>query len=80
MTVFELIGLLAKVPGDAKIYTAGIEGIFPAEVGNLFPIKVLQTRNAIAVYIDDGMGDHLAISEAWQPLDEFVNSDIKVLQ
>ena len=72
--------MLSKVPQDAKIYTAGMEGIYPAELGNQFPIKVLQSRTSVSVYFDDGLGDHEAISAAWQPLDEFIDCQLRVIQ
>lgn len=81
LTVGRLIELLAKLPSDTKIYTAGMEGIHFAELGNIFPLKVLQSKDfGCAMFIDDGLADHGRISVGWQPLDEFVNCESKMLQ
>lgn len=73
LTVGRLIELLGKLPPETKIYTAGMEGIHFAELGNLFPLKVAQSRFGCSLFIDDGLADHGRISAAWQPLDEFVD-------
>ena len=75
VTVKNLIHLLASLPPETKIYTAGLEGIFEAELGNLFPVKVCETKQGIAVFIDDGVGLHGEISECWEPLNEFLYVD-----
>ncbi len=80
VTVGVLIELLAKLPPETRIFTAGLEGIHNAELGNLFPIKASQSRFGCAVFIDDGLGEHGRISDAWQPLDEFVNCPNKTVQ
>lgn len=72
--------MLQKLPKESQVCTAGMEGIYPAEVGNLFPLKVLQTRSQIILYIDDGVGEHGAISDNWEPLDEFLGIDHIILQ
>lgn len=79
-TVGKLIELLGKLPPETRIFTAALEGIHNAEWGNLFPIKCSQTRFGYCVFIDDGLGDHGQISEAWQPLDEFVDCQNKRIQ
>lgn len=80
VTVGMLIEMLSKLPPETRIFTAGMEGIHGAELGNLFPIKASQTRFGYALFIDDGLADHGHISEAWQPLDEFVNCPNKEIQ
>jgi hypothetical protein len=81
VTVGRLIELLGKLPPESKIYTAGLEGIHFAELGNIFPLKVMQSKDlGCALFIDDGLEDHGRISEAWQPLDEFVLCPNKTLQ
>lgn len=69
ITVKELTEMLNKLPPDMPVYTAGEEGIFQLEGGNLMPFKVLAGR----LYIDDGLGAHGAISNMWTPLDEHVS-------
>lgn len=71
VTVQKLIELLKRLPPETKIYTAGLEGIFPAQFGNLFPLKVIETWDECHLYIDDGVGTHGVISDNWEPLDEF---------
>lgn len=71
MTVAFLIKMLQKLPQDTRIYTSGLEGVYPAELGNLFPLKVMQTKFCCALYIDDGIS-HNEITKDWQPLDEFI--------
>lgn len=68
LTVADLMAALAQLPLDARILTAGLEGIYPAQSGNLFPLKVLETPFGVAIYVDDGLGDHGIISDAWEPL------------
>lgn len=74
LTVGDLIDMLMVLPPDTRILTAGIEGIHNAELGNLFPLRVAKTRFGTALYIDDGLGDHGAISRNWLPLNEFIES------
>lgn len=73
MTVKFLIDLLAKLPPQTRVFTAGTEGIHHAELGNLFPLKVCQTKFGCMLFFDDGIGDHGAVSKSWQPIDEFIH-------
>ncbi len=71
VTVKLLIEMLSKLPPGTKVMTSGLEGIYPAELGNLFPLKVIQTRFGTHLFIDDGIAYHHA-AEQWEPLDQFV--------
>jgi len=71
MRVVDLINQLSLLPPDTCIFTAGMEGIFPAEGGNLYPLKIFETRFGLGLYIDDGLGDHSHVSEQWISLDEY---------
>lgn len=79
MTVKDLVELLCKLPPQTPLYTCGLEGIFPAEHGNLFPVKVVQFKNDIKLYFDDGITAH-PIIDIWEPLDQFVYIDKEELQ
>lgn len=72
MRVHELIDMLKKLPANTRVYTCGLEGVYPAEGGNLFPFKVLETNFGIGLYFDDGLCQHDQIMEEWVPLDEYV--------
>lgn len=80
ITVQNLISLLSKLPPETKIFTAGLEGIFEAQLGNLLPLKVLETWEEVRLFIDDGVGHHGEISDNWEPLDEFVRIESWELQ
>jgi len=69
MTVKNLMEMLSKLNPETLIYTAGEEGIFPMEEGNLMPLKFFAGR----LYVDDGLCVHPQISEKWIPLDEHVS-------
>lgn len=71
VTVKLLIEMLSKLPPETRVFTSGLEGMYPAELGNLFPLKVIQTRFGTSLYIDDGIAYH-HVSEQWEPLDQFV--------
>lgn len=72
MKVHELIDMLKKLPPSTPIYTCGMEGVYPAEGGNLFTFKVLETKFGVGLYFDDGLCQHDKIMEEWVPLDEYV--------
>lgn len=71
MNVSELIKLLQSLPPNSSLYTAGMEGIYKAESGNLLPLKVFETPFGTALYIDDGLADHGHVSDSWENLDEY---------
>lgn len=66
--------LLSRLPDSTRISTAGLEGIYYLEEGNLNPIKVLRTVFGVSVYIDDGITDHGPLMDSWLPIDEFVSA------
>ncbi len=79
ITVQHLISMLAKLPKDTPILTSGLEGIYPAELGNLFPLKVIQSGTDTKLFIDDGIS-YQAICDVWEPLDQFIYVDRAEMQ
>lgn len=75
MKVHELIAMLQKLPPNAAVWTCGLEGVYPAECGNLFPLKVLETEFGVGLYFDDGLSEHNRVTQFWEPLDEYVNGE-----
>lgn len=74
LRVGQLVELLSRLPPETCVYTAETIGINPAELGNSFPLKVYETPFCVALYIDDGLGDHGHVSRCWDTLDEYVES------
>lgn len=75
MKVHHLIDMLKKLPPNTPVFTCGLEGVYPAEGGNLFPIKVLVHKFGIGIYFDDGLCQHDEIMNEWIPLDEYVGTE-----
>lgn len=63
--------MLLKLDPETRVFTSGTEGIFPCEVGNLFPFKVSENDFGTALIIDDGLSFHGYISENWEPLSHY---------
>lgn len=77
MTVGMLREQLEKLPDDTRVFTAGSEGIFNCENGNLSPFKVYESKFGICLFVDDGAGDHGNVSEDWVSLDEYERDNSK---
>jgi hypothetical protein len=73
LRVGELILLLQQLPPETQIFTNGLEGVYPIELGNFCPFKVLETPFCIRLYIDDGLSSRDSqLLKRWEPLDEWI--------
>lgn len=75
MRVHYLIEMLKRLPPNTQVFTCGLEGIFKAQTGNLFPLKVLDTDFGACLYFDDGLCDNEQVTRDWMPLDEYVGME-----
>jgi hypothetical protein len=72
ITVEDLIDMLRQLPSDTRIFTSGMEGLYPMELGNLCPFKVAVSNFGKRLYIDDGIAFHDGLTDHWVPLNEFI--------
>lgn len=72
--VYQLIDMLKELPPEMVVWTAGSEGVYPMELGNLMPFKVYLNKPGSGLYIDDGMCSYAQVVDNWMSLNEYVDA------
>jgi hypothetical protein len=73
VTVSKLIDLLKKLPPDTQVFQCFRKKIYSVETGDYFPLKVLETKDKCALYLDDGLG-YQDLKDSWDDLDLWIKN------